>query len=107
MKDFTFKYTSNEPLPQLVYDNVEKCGDSRIDGFPMYKIDFTGKLKRVYKYINNNNLFLRQLKLKTLLGHQQIDDLENFELEIIEFYINEKHNIEYITIMQDHFPSPC
>lgn len=103
-KIITIKYMSHEPLPQLVYDNLTKLGESKIDGYPMYKIDFNGKLSRVYDYLNKYDTknFQRNLKLKRLLGIEWLNEMCDFEIAFAEFWINESIKFQLISTLEDN-----
>ena len=101
MNDIIIKYPHT--LPIKLYKYIEIIGKSRIDGKPIYKINRC-KYKKVWKYIIDFNSIeiQRKIKINTLLNKHYLDELNDIEKLIFEFFSKDYNNIELISFLEDY-----
>lgn len=84
-----FKYEHH--LPQIIYNNVNRIGESRLNDSKIYLIDRNYKNNNFFQFMTNKKIYERKLKLNQLLGINKNNKIEN---ELINFFIN--NSIEII-----------
>lgn len=110
MEEIVFKYTSDEKIPDDLYDlTYEQVGFSQLDDCPVYSIRFDCDLGILHKLYDDNytdNIFsdinkhLRKYKIQKIRNNMKGETYENKDLEklaiFLEYYYTSEGNINII-----------